>query len=163
MAYYDALKTQWATLPAGDTTSQKLAAINALTVAGPNIDVQPSAVKGKLLLLGAYFSLKSFAAGAVNGNPTHDNALGAAMSLIEMLDMPNAPLFQMSDAATYAAIKGMADAVLAQETAVPGSTGFTQAVHDALLALAATTIPWWQANGYPRAFDMGDVAAAGVS
>lgn len=34
MAYYDALIAKWATLSPG-TTAQKLAAINALTVAGP--------------------------------------------------------------------------------------------------------------------------------
>jgi hypothetical protein len=34
MAYYTALIAEWATLPAGDTTAQKLAAINALTVTG---------------------------------------------------------------------------------------------------------------------------------
>lgn len=34
----------------------------------------------------------------------------------------------------------------------------------ALTALAKTTTrPWWQSNGYPRAFDLGDVAAAGLS
>lgn len=162
MAYYDALISKWATLPTGDATAQKLAAINAMTVPGPNVDVQPSAVKGKLLLMGAYFPLKAFAGSAVNSNTTHDNALGAAMSLIEMLDMPNAPLFAMSDPTTYATIKGMADAVLEQETATAGSTGFTQAVHDALLALAATTVPWWQANGYKHEITTGDVVVAGL-
>lgn len=33
-----------------------------------------------------------------------------------------------------------------------------------LTALAkATTQPWWQSNGYPRAFDLGDVSTAGLS
>jgi hypothetical protein len=43
MAYYTALVAKWATL-APDTTANKLAAINALTVAGPNGDVQVSSV-----------------------------------------------------------------------------------------------------------------------
>lgn len=34
----------------------------------------------------------------------------------------------------------------------------------ALTALATSSVqPWWQANGYPRAFDMGDVTTAGLS
>jgi hypothetical protein len=37
----------------------------------------------------------------------------------------------------------------------------------ALVALAATydtpQISWWQANGYARPFDLGDIAAAGLS
>lgn len=36
-----------------------------------------------------------------------------------------------------------------------------------LLKLAALAVaqvqPWWKANGYPRPFDLGDIAAAGLS
>ena len=175
MAYYDALKTAWngATQPpigvtgtalaAGMTTQQKLDAVNGWTVPGPNIDVAPSTVQSNLLLLGAYFTLEAFSQGANSGDQTHDKALYAAKALIKLLNSPNASVFQMSDANKYAQIKGMMDNILAQEVAVPGSTGFTQSVHDSLLALAATTTTWWQANGYSRQFDLGDVAAAGLS
>ena len=53
MAYYTALITAWnaGTVPGGvtgsaltGTTAQKLAAVNAWTVSGPNVDVQPAQV-----------------------------------------------------------------------------------------------------------------------
>jgi hypothetical protein len=162
MAYYDAFVTKWATLAPG-TTAAKLAALNALTVAGPNIAVEVSSVVGKLMLTQAYLPLSAFAQTATNSNTTHDNALTAAKMLMAMITSPNAPAFHMEDPTIFGTVKGMVDAILAQELATPGSTGITQSVHDALLALCATTIPWWQANSYPRPFDMGDVAAAGVS
>ena len=52
MAYYDALKAQWATLTG--TVAEKLAAVNAATVTGPNVDVTVPQVVGYLLLNGAY-------------------------------------------------------------------------------------------------------------
>jgi hypothetical protein len=159
MAYYDALVTKWATLTG--TTADKLAAVNAATVAGPNVDVTVPQIVGYLLLHGAYLPVAAFAQGATTGDATHDAALAAAKTLMAAITVPNAPTLGMSDPSTYAIIKGMADAVLAQETASPGSTGFTQAVHDGLLALAATTTPWWQANGYGGPFNTNDLAAAG--
>ena len=62
MAYYDALIAKWATLPSGDTTAQKLAALNALTVAGPIVDVSVSAVVGYLGLNGKLSGLIKYAA-----------------------------------------------------------------------------------------------------
>lgn len=162
MVYYDALKTKWATLTS-TTTDAKLAEINDLKVPGANVDVPVSTVVGKLMLAGAYFTLEAFAGGATNGTQPHDTALIAAKMLTTIIGIPNAPGFQMSDPTTYAQVKGMMDAILAQETATPGSTGFTQSVHDTLLGLCATTVPWWQSAGYARAFDLGDVNAAGVS
>jgi hypothetical protein len=144
MAFYDALIAKWATLTG--TTAQKIAAVNALTVTGPNVDVPVSAVVGKLMLMQVYLPLASFAQGSTTGVATHDNALFAAKMLMAMVTTPNAPIFQMSNAQDFATIKEMMDAILAQETAASGSTGFTQAVHDALLGLCATTIPWWQAT-----------------
>jgi hypothetical protein len=37
----------------------------------------------------------------------------------------------------------------------------TQAQSDAIVAMSATTIPWWQANGYTSPFTLDDLAAAG--
>lgn len=163
MAYYDALTAKWATLPSADTTAQKLAAINALAVAGPSVDVSVSSVVGVLILNGAYQTLKTFAAGSTTGVATHDAALAAAQTLINWVTIPNAPGLAMSNATVYAEVATMAAAILAQETAAAGTTGFTQGVHDALLALAATTIPWWQSAGYSSPIGSGDLQAAGLS
>jgi hypothetical protein len=159
MTYYDALTAKWATLPG--TTAQKLAAVNAAMAAGPNVDVGVSAVVGKLVLTGAYLPVAAFAQSVPTNTTTHDNALGAAKMLMAMVMSPNAPAFQMSDPTTFATVKGMMDAILAQESAAAGSTGFTQAVHDALLALCATTVPWWQSAGYSSPISQNDLVAAG--
>lgn len=172
MAYYTALIAAWngATQPpagvtgtalTGLSTAAKIAAINGWTVAGPNVDVPVSAIVGSLMLGGAYLPLSVFVAGATNGNTTHDSALSAAKMLMAWITVPNAPAAQMSNPTVFAEISGMASAVLVQETATPGSTGFTQAVHDALIALSATTKPWWQANNYSSPIGTGDLSAAG--
>lgn len=162
MAYYDPLIQIWPSVQ-GEDTAAKLAALNAETVGGPNVDVQPREVLGKLMLTSAFLTLAGFAQGASTGDAAHDNALGSAKMLMAILNTPNAPSFGMSDPATFAAVKGMMDALLAQEAATAGSTGFTQAVHDALLALAATTRPWWQANGYTSPVGQTDLDAAGLN
>ena len=159
MSYYGSLIGKWGTL--SGTTAQKLAAINALTVPGPSVDVSVSSVVGYLLLSGGYLPLAAFAQTAATGNTTHDTALAAAKTVMALMTIPNAPSFGMSNPGTFAAVKGMADAILAQETASPGSTGFTQAIHDGLLALCSTSTPWWQSAGYTGPFSQADLAAAG--
>lgn len=172
MAYYTNLIAAWnsATQPpagvagtalTGLSTAAKLAAVNGWTVAGPNVDVQVSAIVGVLMLGGAYLPLSAFAATAATGNQTHDSALSSAKMLMAWITVPNAPAAQMSNPTVFAQISGMAAAVLAQETASTGSTGFTQAVHDALIALSATTVPWWRANNYSSPIGTGDLSAAG--
>jgi hypothetical protein len=163
MGYYDAFTTEWATLTG--TTQEKLDAINALTAPGPNVDVEISTVVGKLMLAGAYLKLQAFSQGAYNNDATkpHDAALDAAKMLMAMVTTANAPAFAMSDPASNTIINSLMGVILAQEHDQPGTTGFTLEVHDTLIALSQTTVPWWQANGYKRAFDLGDVAAAGVS
>lgn len=162
MAYYDLLAAKWATLTG--TTADKMAAVNALTVPGPNIDVPVSAVVGKMILSGVYLTLASFAQGSGTGNVTHDTALAYAKTFMALVTSPNAPAFNTSNPANFTIIKGMMDAILAQETATPGSTGFTQAVHDGLLGLAATTLPWWQVDGgLSSPVSENDLIAAGLS
>jgi hypothetical protein len=78
--------------------------------------------------------------------------------LLDMCDSPSLQTFQMSDAATYSSVQGMLS-----ELTTDANTGVTSALEAELLALAATTQPWWQANGYPRPFDMGDIQAAGLN
>lgn len=160
MTYYDAMTAKWATL--SGTTAAKLAALNAATAAGPRVNVDVSTMVGFLMLGGAYLKLAAFAQSVANSDTTHDNALGAAKMLMALISSPNAPQFTMTDPTKYAAIKSLLDTIQAEETAVAGSTGITQQIHDGLLALCETQVPWWKANLYPRPFDMGDVQAAGV-
>ena len=165
MAYYDALVAKWATL--SGSTADKLAAVNAATVAGPAQDVTVEAVAGQLLLNGVYPTLATFAASTPSGNATHDAALQAARVLMAWVTVPNAPSIKMSDPTVYATVAGMAAAIVAQETASPGSTGFTATFSAKLLGLAATVLPWATApvalggGGLGGAVSQNDLDAAG--
>jgi hypothetical protein len=156
-----ALAQLWPSL--SGSTSDKIAQVNAMTVAGPNVDVAIPQVAGYLLLQGIYPTVVAFAAGTTNGNPVHDGALVALKTFVAWLSIPNAPPVHFSDPVVYAQITAFAGAVMAQESVSPGSTGFTQAVHDGLLALGQTTQPWWQANGFYAPVTAADAANNGLS
>src|SRR5262249_5910703 len=98
-----------------------------------------------------------------NSNAAHDAALTAAQSFIAWLSLANAPPINFANPDVLQGVTNMGNAVVAQETATPGSTGFTQAVFEGLLGLAQTTQPWWQANGFSGPVMLSDVAAAGLS
>ena len=152
MAYYDALVARWATL--SGTTAQKLAAINALTVAGPMTDVAVTSVVATLALSGRLAGLQAYA----QNPPANANAqaLTAARELVALLSSPNAPPFRMSDPTVYATVQSFL-AALVGDTA----TGVGAADEVALLGLAATIVPWWKANGYASPISQGDLDAAG--
>src|SRR6185437_12185827 len=156
-----ALALLWPSL--SGSTSDKIAQVNAMTVAGPNADVSISQVAGFLLLRGIYPTIAAFAQGSTNGNATHDGALTAAKTFMAWIGLPGAPPVHMGQSDVYAAVTAMGNAMVAQETASPGSTGFTQAILDGLLALAQTTQPWWQANGFTGPVTALDAANAGLS
>lgn len=150
MAYYDALIAKWGTL--SGTTAAKLAAINALTVAGPSQDVAPSAIVAYLALNLRLATLLKYAA-----NPPATEAGAAAAELAAILQMgSNAPIFASSQAAVLVAVTGMLNAIAADESSGLMST---DAVN--LIALASTALPWWQANGYTSPFTQADLDAIG--
>jgi len=152
MAYYDALVARWATL--AGTTAQKLGAINALTVDGPIADVSISAVVAYLALGGKLAGLQAYAQNPPNN--ANAEAIIAARELVALMSSPNAPSFRMSDPAVYATVQDFLSAL-----AGDAATGITADNQAALLALAATTIPWWQAIGYTSPISQGDLDAAG--
>jgi len=157
-----ALAQLWPSLNAG-TTAAKVAQVNAMAVAGPNVDVGIPQVAGYLLLAGIYPTVVQFASTSPNSNPTHDGALTALKTFVAWISIPNAPPVHFSDPTVYAQITAFAGAVAAQETASPGSTGFTQEVHDGLLALGQTTQPWWQDNGFHAPVTLADATNNGLS
>jgi hypothetical protein len=133
-----------------------------MTVAGPSIDISIQQVMGFLLLSGIYPTVAAFAGTANNNTQPHDGALQAAKTFMAWIELQNAPAVHMSQPSVVAAVTQMGNAMVAQETASPGSTGFTQAILDGLLALGQTTKPWWQANGFSGPVTGADAAAAGV-
>lgn len=155
-----ALSQIWPTV---GTTEDKLAFVNALIVAGPNIDVAIPQVAGYLLLAGIYPIVESFATGSPTGDPIHDGALIALKTFVAWLTIPNAPPVHFSDPVVFAQITAFTGVVAAQEASSPGSTGFTQEVHDGLLALGQTALPWWQANGFRGPVTLTDAANFGLT
>lgn len=149
MAYYDTLVAQWGTLTG--TTAQKLVALNAQTVAGPKKDVPVSSVVGYLALNAKLSGVQKYASA-----PPATEAGIAGAELVAILNCPNAPPFGMADPTTYAAVNGLLSALASDST-----SGITSADVTALLALAATSVPWWQANGYSSPISASDLAAAG--
>lgn len=153
MAYYDALAAKWATL--SGTTTEKLSAINTLTVAGSNADVSVSSVLGYLALNGKLSNLLAYAASPPAG--ANAQAVVAAKEVSALFSTASFTTFAMSNAAIYAGVQGFISALVADAA----NTGITAADMSALLALAATTMPWWQSAGYTSSFNTNDLAAAG--
>lgn len=163
MAYYDALVAAWNSttqppanvtgtgLSSSMTTAQKLAALNGWAVAGPNVNVNVSAVVGYLGLNGKLSALAKYAA-----SPPATAAGVAGQELLAIINCPNAPAFQTSNPTVYQTIEGMLTTLAGDANSGISSTDVTN-----LLALAATTVPWWQANGYGRPISMDDLTAAG--
>lgn len=142
------LRTKVNSYASGTTAATMLTDMTTKSLSGPNQDVSVSTVVGFLMLESDFLTLQSFSQSTTTGNTTHDAALNAAKMLMALVTTPNAPSFAMSNPTTYASIKALADAILAQETATPGTTGFTQTVHDGLLALAAVSQSWADQNGW---------------
>jgi hypothetical protein len=154
MVNYALLIAIWPSLTG--TTAQKLATLNAMT-AGIRVDVTVPQVVGYLLLQGIFPTLQAFA----NGTTGQAAALQAAKTLMAWLSIPNAPNIQLSNPTVLATVQTMGNAIVAQETATPGSTGFTQTVLNGLIALSEETVPWWQANGFTLPITLNDLYAAG--
>lgn len=148
MAYYTAFVAAWtsvtqppagvtgAALTAGMTTAQKLAAFNAWTMAGPAVPMVIPTYKIYNLIVASEFNALT----STNQQLVRD--------ILGMGTVDSSPGTQ----------------VRARMVALfpNGTTTFAN-----LSALAATydtpQVAWWVANSYPRAFDLGDCAAAGVS
>lgn len=142
MAYYDALITEWSKPEySGMTRDQKLAAINAKTVAGPDRLVQISDVMSYLRENGLWLPIKAAQASNV----------GAAAAV---------DLNGDSRAVTIDFSKPIVGQMLA--LLVSGNL-LSQAQSDAITAMKNTTMPWWQANGYTSDFNVNDVVAGGLS
>lgn len=133
MAYYDLMIAKWATLTG--TTTEKLAALNAATQALPTKMIVPTYLIYNCIV------------------PSEWNALTDVQrqSIRDILTLGTA------DVSSGTNVRNMILLVFG-----PGTQTRTNLVASAA-TFDNTTIPWWQANGYARPFDMGDVAGAGVS
>lgn len=138
MAYYDALVAQWASLTG--TTQQKLDVINALTVPGPNVPVPVLQVMTYLRTNNLWLQIKSAQATSPGAAAAVDYNTDPRVQTIDM----TLPIVQLM----------VADLV--------AHTLLTTAQALALAAMATTTTPWSQANGYNTPISGQDLVNAGL-
>lgn len=135
MAYYDLMIAKWATLTPG-TTANKLAQLNAATATGTaqRALLSPSSILNAIVFADL-----------------------AALTQLQVTQLTLLLAGSSVDASVGTSIRAGIQALFAGKTTTLANLGALVAPFD------SPTVPWWQANGYPRAFDLGDVAAAGVS
>ena len=140
MAGYDALKAQWPNTAGADAAS-KLVTLNAMTVAGPDRPVLIADVMTYLRENNLWLPIKA-QAGTLP-------AAAAAVDIAEDLRMQsidfNLPI-----------VGAMLNALVA-------ATLLSQDQANTLTAMKATTLPWWQANGYEQPIGTADLTLAGLS
>lgn len=135
MAYYDAFIAKWNTLGPG-TKEQKLAALNASLATGPVIPmIVPTYQIYNLISVSDFNALSSSAQQLVR----------------DILSMGAV------DASSGTQIRARFVSLFGSSTTTFSNLAALAAKYD------TPQIPWWQANGYSRPFDMGDVSAAGLS
>jgi hypothetical protein len=147
MAYYTALQTAWngATQPPNGvtgtaitgamTTAQKLAAINTWTVPNPQKAIlSPSAVLNAIVAADL-----------------------AALTATQVSFLTLVLQGSSIDASVGTTVRAAIQTIFTGKTTTLSQLGSLVAPYDNV------TQPWWQANGYPRAFDLGDVSAGGLS
>lgn len=147
---YEVLQAAWSAglpagvtgraLVAGMTTQQKLDAVNAWTVV-EQVDVSVADVESYLSMQGLLTAFEDWLDTLTV--PAPQTAWRTAVKeLLRTVASPHVTTFRTADPATYAALKGMVDAI---------RTGglMSQAQHDAVLAMAAANVNWCLANGYP--------------
>lgn len=133
MAYYDALIAAWPSL--NGTTAQKLAAANAATVSSPKKAIlEPSAILNSIVFADL-----------------------AALTQLQVSQLTLLLSGTTVDASINTPIRLGIQALFAGKTTTLANLGTLVAPYD------NAVIPWWQANGYSRPFDMGDITAAGLS
>lgn len=139
MAYYDALKAIWSSL--SGTTDAKLAALNAMTVAGPNAPVDVVTATNYMRQNGTWYAIKA--------------AAGSNQAAFAAVDLVNDLRVQTIDFSLPIVVQMGAMLVSANL--------MTQAQWDGLMALSKTTIPWWQSVGLNSPVGIGDLEATGLS
>jgi hypothetical protein len=151
-----ALQTLWATLPASDLTGDKLAAVNALRVPGPAVDVQRTAIKALLTGTGALAKLQAYAASPPQ--PVKVPTVIAVNYLLAIVgyEMTYSYTLQTSNPVYAAAIQNLVPGL----TADP-ATGVTAGVVAQLMALIQPLVPWWEMNGFTAPVTVWDLISAG--
>ena len=146
-----ALSSLWGTF--SGTTEQKLGLVNAAMVAGPTKDISADLISGILVRANKMTGLRTFV--TVPGGASA--ATVQAATYFMMMVLGDRPVLPTSDPAFYARLQIW----LAALVAATAQTGILQAHANAILSLAASTLPWWQAHGFTAPVGVLDLVDAG--
>lgn len=135
MTDYTALITKWATLNPG-TTQAKLDQINAITV----VAAQP-----------AILSVNK----VINAIVPADFTGLTSLQLQQMMLLLGGG--STVDASPGTTIRSVFQTIFSGKTTTLGNLSALISPFDSAVT------PWWKANSYPRAFDLGDISAAGLT
>lgn len=153
MAYYDALTEKWATL--AGTTDERLAALNTELVDGPKAAVDISSVTGYLATNLKLAALISYADDPPVG--ADEASVASAKNLVALFRLPQPPAFRTDLPEVYSVVEAALNTLAADPL-----SGVTTDDASALMALADTQIPWWQAAGYPEPINGTNLVQAGL-
>ena len=155
---YTALQNEWPLLAAG-TTAQKLAQINAMTVApSGTLDVSASAIFNVLLRTGEWGNIE------LMSRPMPTATLGQALNatdanVAKLITFARIVQSGLTIPTSDPTIATSINSLLTQMVAAHLIAASTQT---AIVALAVKgTVPWWEANGYEAPINASDLAAAG--
>jgi hypothetical protein len=148
----------WARVLWAAPARARMAALNAESLPGPDRDVLAAETASLIAAHGAQLKLRVLAGGQFTGDATHDHAVAAARLLTRAID-ERGTVIPAGDAGIAAGMIECLDALVAQDAADAGSTGFTSELRDAIVGLAKTTIPWWKSAGYSSPVSSGDLEA----
>jgi hypothetical protein len=139
--YYDALVAKWATL--SGTTAEKLAAINALTLAGPNVPVPVLQVMTYLRTNNLWMAIKA-------------SATPGAQAAVDYNSDPRVQTLDVS----LPIVQGMIADLVTHSL-------LTQTQANEIIAMGNVGIPWWKmpvasgGGGLKGHVGMNDLIAAG--
>jgi hypothetical protein len=150
-----ALRAKWAAYPSSMTTSDKLAALNSLSVPGPARDVQRSEIKKVLQGGGVFDRMQAYVANPAAATQPCLTATNYILALVTYEASLN-PVLATSIPANLAAIQVLVPNLLADP-----ANGMTPATLTAVMALITPGVPWWQANGFSGPILVSDLIAAG--
>jgi len=143
----DALATEWAVLKTANpsfTTAQLLALLNSTTVAGPTQAVTLIGFANYLIGNGVYHTFLAYCTKAFNlmvtgGSPTAAQLAAAQYYAMSVTQGMTTLVFTTSTVDFTNWLNAIAADV---------ASGLTAPLVTGLVALTASQIPWWQANGF---------------
>jgi hypothetical protein len=134
-----------------------LAQLNAMTVPGPVVDIPVHGFESYLAVAGVLLAVENWLDAHPPGpHPTPPTATQIAMrEMLRVVASPHSGMLGVSNPIVMTDVKNILNSIQAAGVMT------TQQVND-IIAMSATTVSWWHANGYPAPINDSDLKAAGL-